>query len=93
MQRGMNDGTQRGLMSTARRRNLVRFIIGPLAILCVFLFLEKNREFHEVWKPLALYYAMALPGFLLVDRLRARASRAGVNVNVGDAQRKEGAAS
>jgi hypothetical protein len=49
-----------------------RFVLPPALIVAVFFFFERSRPFSEVWKPLALYFAIAIPLFLIVDRLRAR---------------------
>ena len=49
-----------------------RFLLPPVIIIAVFLFLEKTRPFTDVWKPLLLYFAVALPAFFLIDRVRAR---------------------
>lgn len=55
-----------------RRALAIRFALGPAAIVAVFFFLEKTRPFAEVWKPLLLYYTVAIPAFLLIDKLKAR---------------------
>lgn len=49
-----------------------RFVIGPAAIVAVFFFLEKSRPFSEVWKPLLLYFVLAVPAFFLVDYLKRK---------------------
>jgi hypothetical protein len=62
-----------------RKKNLaIRFALGPALIAAVFFFFEKSRPFAEVWKPLLLYYAIAVPAFFLLDRLKRErgASRA-----------------
>jgi hypothetical protein len=56
---GMKDG----------RALATRFALGPAAIVAVFFFLQRN-QFAEVWKPLLFYYAVAIPGFFLVDKLK-----------------------
>ena len=48
--------------------------MGPAIIAAAFFFLEKNKPFIEVWKPLLLYVVIAVPAFLLLDKMRARAS-------------------
>ncbi len=55
-----------------KKHHLIRFIIGPMVIVAAFLFIEENRPFTEVWKPLALYYGLALPAFFLVDWVKRR---------------------
>ncbi len=57
-----------------RRQQLTRFVIGPLAIVAAFFFFDRSGTFIQVWKPLLLYYALAIPGFYLLDRLRRRAA-------------------
>lgn len=67
-----------------RRALAIRFVLGPAAIVAVFFFLEKTRPFAEVWKPLLLYYAVAIPAFLLIDKLKARRhDPGGVNHRTG----------
>lgn len=56
-----------------RRALTIRFVLGPAAILGVFFFLEKSRPFSDVWKPLLLYVSVAVPAFVLIDRLKRRA--------------------
>jgi hypothetical protein len=55
-----------------KRTITTRFVIGPAAIAAVFFFLEKSRPFSEVWKPLLLYFALAVPAFFLVDYLKRK---------------------
>ena len=52
-----------------------RLVMGPAVIAAVFFFLEKERPFTEVWKPLLIYVVIAVPAFFLLDKLR-RGSRA-----------------
>lgn len=59
-----------------KKQSLIRFVIGPLAITAAFLFLETSRPFTEVWKPLLLYYALAVPAFFLIDFIKRRARAA-----------------
>ena len=53
-----------------RKQQLVRFVIGPLAIVAAFYFFDRSGPFIEVWKPLLLYYGLAIPAFFLVERLK-----------------------
>ena len=56
------------------RQQIVRFVIGPLAIVAAFFFFDRSHPFIEVWKPLLLYYGLAVPAFLLVRYLKWRAA-------------------
>ena len=55
-----------------KRAMAMRFVVGPAAIVAVFFFLETSRPFAEVWKPLLLYFALAVPAFFLVDYLKRK---------------------
>jgi hypothetical protein len=55
-----------------KRSLAMRFVIGPAAIVAVFFLLETSRPFAEVWKPLLLYFALAVPAFFLVDYLKRK---------------------
>jgi hypothetical protein len=55
-----------------KKQHLIRFVIGPMVIVAAFLFIEESRPFTEVWKPLAMYYGLALPAFFLVDWVKRR---------------------
>ena len=57
-----------------KKQHLIRFVIGPMVIVAAFLFIEENRPFTEVWKPLLMYYGLALPAFFLVDWVKRRNS-------------------
>ena len=70
----MNAMATSAAVSARRKAMTIRFVLGPAAIAAVFFFLEKERPFSEVWKPLALYYALAVPAFFLVDYLKRRAA-------------------
>jgi hypothetical protein len=62
-------------MNTDGRLLARRFVIPPAIIVAVFFFLEKSRPFNEVWKPLAMYFAIAAPAFFIIDRLKKRMAR------------------
>jgi hypothetical protein len=53
-----------------RRALAIRFVLGPAIIAATFLFFDRSRPFIEVWKPLLLYYGIAIPAFFLIDRLK-----------------------
>lgn len=57
-----------------RRQQLTRFVIGPLAIVAAFFFFDRSGPFIEVWKPLLLYYGLAIPAFFLMERFKRRAA-------------------
>ena len=59
-------------MTPSQKRNALRFFIGPAVIVAVFFFMEESRAFSEVWKPLLLYYALAVPAFFLLDYLKRK---------------------
>ncbi len=62
-------------MNKLSRKSLAaRFALGPLVIVALFYFAENQRPFIDVWKPLLLYYALALPAFFVVEYFRKRAS-------------------
>lgn len=54
------------------RAMTIRFVLGPAAIVAAFFFFETERAFSDVWKPLLLYYALAVPAFFLVDYIKRR---------------------
>ena len=61
------------MTNNSRARTLAtRFALGPAVIAAVFFFFEKGQPFSEVWKPLALYFALAVPAFFLIDHLKRR---------------------
>ena len=62
--------------SMRRRALAIRFVLGPAVITFAFFFAETNRPFSDVWKPLLLYYALAIPAFFLVDYVKRRAAGA-----------------
>jgi hypothetical protein len=69
-----------------KRSLTMRFFIGPAAIVAVFFFLEKTRPFNEVWKPLLLYFALAVPAFFLVDYLKKKNVIPGAGAGSGSAR-------
>ncbi len=57
----------------AQRRQLaVRFVLGAAAVVAAFYFFERERPFVEVWKPVLLFAALAIPAFVVLDRVRRR---------------------
>ncbi len=63
-------------MSPELRRSAARLFIGAFAIVAVFFAFQRER-FGEVWKPLLLYSALAVPAFIVLSRLRRRAPGSG----------------
>jgi hypothetical protein len=62
-------------MNKLNRKSLAtRFAVAPLAIVALYYFAETGRPFVEVYQPLLLYYALAVPAFFLVERFRRRAA-------------------
>ena len=62
------------LAPSRSRAGFIRFVLGPLAIVAAFYFLETSRPFVEVWKPLVVYYLIAVPAFFLLERFKRRAA-------------------
>lgn len=56
-----------------RRALIIRLLAGPALIVAVFFFLEKTRPFTDVYKPLLLYFCLALPASVVVEKLKHKA--------------------
>ncbi len=57
-----------------RRHLAVRLLLGAAAVVLAFLFFERERPFEEVWKPVLLFAALAVPAFVVLDRVRRRSA-------------------
>lgn len=55
-----------------RRQLAVRFVLGAVAVVAAFYFFERERPFVEVWKPVLVFAALAIPAFVILDRVRRR---------------------
>ena len=56
------------------RQLAARLVLGAFAIVAVF-FGFQRESFVDVWKPLLLYAVLAVPAYVVLAKLRARASK------------------
>ncbi len=58
-----------------RRHLTVRMLLGAAAVTAAFFFFERERPFVEVWKPLVVFAALAVPAFIALDVVRRRSAK------------------
>ncbi|HEY4221878.1 MAG TPA: hypothetical protein VGO62_11050 [Myxococcota bacterium] len=64
--------TAAGRLERQRRSLAARMVLGAFAVTAVFYAFDRGTFPDNVWKPLGLYIALAVPAYFLLDVLRKK---------------------